>query len=94
MTTATLILTGGWVGATSGGGGGSGSWDTASTEPTAAPGDNATYGEILAWLYALSRNKIIQTSTAQILYNSADTNTIATSAQSADNNSFYRDKWQ
>lgn len=69
-------------------------WAYANVEPTSVPASTASVGAILGWLFALAKNKIIQTSTAQILYNDDDTNTIATSAQSADNNSFYRDKWR
>ncbi len=69
-------------------------WAYANVEPTSVPASTASMGSILGWLFALAKNKIIQTSTAQILYNDDDTNTIATSAQSADNNSFYRDKWR
>ena len=69
-------------------------WAYANVEPTSVPSSTASMGAILGWLFALAKNKIIQTSTAQILYNDDDTNTIATSAQSADNNSFYRDKWR
>lgn len=69
-------------------------WSYANTEPTSVPSATSSMAAILGWLFALARNKIIQTSTAQILYNDTDTNTIGTSAQSADNSSYYRDKWQ
>lgn len=72
----------------------SGVWSHTASEPSSVPAANATMAAKLGWLFALARNKIIQTSTSQILYNDTDTNTIGTSAQSADNTSFYRDKWQ
>lgn len=69
-------------------------WAYTGAEPSSVPSANTTMLAKLGWLFALARNKIIQTSTSQILYNDTDTNTIGTSAQSADNTSFYRDKWQ
>lgn len=73
--------------------GASASWDTASSELTSAPSATATYAEILSWLYALSRNKITQTSLEQTLRNSDDTATIARSPQRADATTYIRERW-
>lgn len=62
-------------------------------EPAAAP----TYGaggsgfeEVLAWLLALSRNKITQTDTTTTLRNDADSATLSTSTVSSDGTTFTR----
>lgn len=51
--------------------------DAALTEPTAVPSATSTVREALAWLLALSANKIIQTTTTQTLRNRADNANIA-----------------
>lgn len=65
-------------------------------EPAAAPGfaDGATgVEELTAWLLALSRNKMTQTSTTTTLRNNADNASISTSATSDDGTTFTRAKW-
>jgi hypothetical protein len=59
-------------------------WAKAVTEPTTVPASTATALSILAWLLALSRNKITQTSTTQILKADDGSTTIATSTHSDD----------
>ena len=49
--------------------------------------------EKLAWLFALARNKITQTSASQELKNDTDTATIASADVSDNGSSFVRDKW-
>lgn len=68
-------------------------WAQANVEPTSVPAANASMAAILGWLFALARNKIMQTSTQQTLRNDSDTATIATSAQGADNITYVREKW-
>jgi hypothetical protein len=63
-------------------------------EPTAAPSFGAAgLEQVLAWLLALSRNKITQTATTSTLRNDADTTTISTSSVSDSGTTFTRDKW-
>ena len=65
-------------------------------EPTAKPGyaDGVTgVEEVLAWLLALSRNKITQTSTTTTLRNDADSGNITTSTVSDDGTTFTRGRW-
>lgn len=62
-------------------------------EPTAVPGfANGATGleELLAWLLAVSRNKITQTSTTTLVRNDADSGTIGTSTVSDDGTTFVR----
>lgn len=65
----------------------------AQAEPTSVPAANATPLEKLAWLAALARNKITQTSTTQTLRNNADSGDIATSTVSDDGATATRGKW-
>ena len=68
-------------------------YPVAIVEPTAAPAYNAgTAGveEVRAWLLALSRNKITQTSTTTTVRNDADSGTISTSTVSDDGSTFTR----
>lgn len=53
-------------------------------EPAAAPSWTSTIAEWFAWLGALSRNKITQTSSTQAIRNDADAGNIATAAVSDD----------
>jgi hypothetical protein len=62
-------------------------------EPTAVPGfSNGVTGfeEALAWLIAMARNKMTQTSTTTILRNDADSGTLGTSTVSDDGTTFTR----
>lgn len=62
-------------------------------EPSGVPAfgaGGAGLEEVLAWLLALSRNKITQTSTTTTLRNDADSSTIATSTVSDDGTTFTR----
>jgi len=65
-------------------------------EPTAAP----TYGaggsgveEVLAWLLALNRNKLTQTSSLTTLRNDADSGNVGTSSISDDGTTLTRGEW-
>lgn len=65
-------------------------------EPTAKPGfaDGVTgIEEAIAWLQALSRNKITQTATTTTLRNDADSGNITTSTVSDDGTTFTRGEW-
>jgi hypothetical protein len=67
-------------------------------EPMAEPTDPfiwaaANLRYILPWLGALSRNKIITTSTLETLRNDADNADIATSTTSDDGTEFVREEW-
>ena len=59
-------------------------WAQAATEPSAPPAVTATMVQTLSWLLALSRNKLTQTATTQLVRNDADNATIATSTVSDD----------
>lgn len=59
-------------------------WDEAMTEISAPPAVTASYRDALRWMFALSRNKITQTATTQLLRNDADAATIGTSTVSDD----------
>lgn len=65
----------------------------AQAEPSAVPAANATPLEKIAWLAALARNKVTQTSTVQSLRNDADSGNIATAAVSDDGTTFTRGEW-
>ena len=62
-------------------------------EPSAVPAAISSMEEKLAWLFALARNKITQTSASQELKNDTDTATIASADVSDNGSSFVRDKW-
>lgn len=62
-------------------------------EPTAPPAVTGTLRAALAWLLALSRNKITQTGTTSVLRNDADGANIATSTVSDDGTTFTRGEW-
>ena len=59
-------------------------WDEAMTEIAAVPAVTASYRDALRWMFALSRNKITQTATTQLLRNDADSATLGTSTVSDD----------
>lgn len=64
------------------------------TEPSAVfAWGTATVGNVLAWLGALSRNKMIQTDTTSTLRNDADSADIAESAIADDGTAFTRSEW-
>lgn len=56
----------------------------ACTEPSAAVAASPTLIAAISWLLTLSRNKITQTATTQLIRNDADSGTIATSTVSDD----------
>lgn len=62
-------------------------------EPTAPPAVTGTLRAALAWLLALSRNKITQTGTTSVLRNDADGANIASSTVSDDGTTFTRGEW-
>ncbi len=62
-------------------------------EPTAPPAVTGTLRAVLAWLLALSRNKITQTGTTSVLRNDADGANIASSTVSDDGTTFTRGEW-
>jgi hypothetical protein len=57
---------------------------TANAEPTTPPASNAALSAKIAWLFALAKNKITQTSTTQLLKANDGTTTIGTSTVSDD----------
>jgi hypothetical protein len=63
-------------------------------EPTGVPLATASIKDKLGWLFALSRNKITQTSTTTLLRNDADNGTIGTSSVSDDGTTFIRGEYQ
>lgn len=65
-------------------------WDEAMTELSAVPGVTASLRDALRWLFALSRNKLTQTSTATTLRNDADSATIGASTVSDNGTTFTR----
>lgn len=68
-------------------------WDEAMTEIAAVPAVTASYRDALRWMFALTRNKITQTSTTQALRNDADLASIATAAVSDDGTTAIRGEW-
>lgn len=65
-------------------------------EPTGVPAygaGGAGLEEILAWIMALQRNKLTQTSTTSTLRNDADSATIATSTIADDGTTLTRGEW-
>lgn len=65
-------------------------WDEAMTELSAVPGVTASLRDAIRWLFLLSRNKITQTATTQLLRNDADAATVGTSTLSDDGTTFIR----
>lgn len=62
-------------------------------ELAAVPAATSTLKDKINWLFALSRNKITETSTTQTLRNDADGANIATAAISDDATTFTRAEW-
>lgn len=65
-------------------------WDEAMTELAAVPAVTASFRDAMRWLFLLSRNKITQTATTQLLRNDADSGTVGTSTLSDDGTTFVR----
>lgn len=65
-------------------------WAKAMAELGAVPGVTASTLDALQWLFLLSRNKVTQTATTQLLRNDADSATIGTSTVSDDGTTFVR----
>lgn len=68
-------------------------WDEAMTETSGAPAVTASFREAIKWLFALSRNKILQTATLTTLRNDADGADLATSAVTDDATTYTRNEW-
>ena len=68
-------------------------WDEAMTETTGAPAITGTFRDAIKWLFALSRNKITQTSTTTTLRNDADAADLSTSTVSDDATTYTRGEW-
>jgi hypothetical protein len=63
-------------------------------EPASVPDfSTGTIRTAIAWLLALGRNKITQTSTTQTLRNNADSGNLATAAHSDDGTTYTRGRW-
>ena len=62
-------------------------------EPSAVPNATSSIKDKLNWLFALARNKIIQSSTQQRLRNDADSGNIAQSTVSDDGSEAIRNEW-
>jgi hypothetical protein len=66
---------------------------SAQSEPVAVPAANATPLQKIAWIAALARNKVLQTSTTQTLRNDADSGNIGSASVSDDGSTFTRGEW-
>jgi hypothetical protein len=62
-------------------------------EPTVAPAATSSLKDKVNWLFALARNRLLQTDSAQTLRNDADSADIATATVSDDGTTAVRDKW-
>ena len=62
-------------------------------EPAAAPAANASLSDKIDWVFALARNKVLQTADTQTLRNDADDGDIATAAVSDDGTTTTRSEW-
>lgn len=62
-------------------------------EPVSVPAATASLKDKINWLFALGRNKITQTSSAQAVRNDADSGTIGTAGVSDDGSTFTREEW-
>lgn len=62
-------------------------------EPASVPSATATIKDKIGWMQALSRNKVTQTSTTQVLRNDADGSNISSSTVSDDGTTFIRGKF-
>lgn len=68
-------------------------WAKAMTEIGAVPAVTASTLDAIRWMFALSRNKITQTATTQLLRNDADAATLGTSTVSDDGTTAIRGKF-
>lgn len=68
-------------------------WDEAMTETTGAPAVTASFREALKWMFALSRNKFLQTATLATLRNDADGGDLATRVVADDATTYTADEW-
>jgi hypothetical protein len=68
-------------------------WGKTMTELAAVPVVTASTLSALQWMFLLTRNKITQTSTTQLLRNDADSATIGTSTVSDDGTTFIRNEF-
>lgn len=68
-------------------------WDEAMVETTGAPVITGTFRAALEWMFALSRNRILQTATTTTLRDDADAADLATSTVSDDATTFVRGEW-
>ena len=68
-------------------------FDEAMTETAGPPAVTASFRDAWRWMFALSRNKITQTSTTMLLRNNADAATLGTSTVSDDNTTAIRGKF-
>ena len=67
--------------------------DDAMVETTGAPPITGTFRAFFEWLFALSRNEIVQTAGQSALRNDADTTDLSTSAVSDASSIYNRGKW-
>ena len=65
-------------------------WAKAMTELTSVPGVSGTVLQALSWVFEVSRNKITQTSTTQLVKKDDGTTTLGTSTVSDDGTTFTR----
>lgn len=68
-------------------------WDEAMTESAGVPAVTASFRDALKWMFALTRNKLTQTTTTQTLRNDADSGDIATAAVSDNGTTATRAEW-
>jgi len=68
-------------------------WDEAMVEASAVPAVTGTFRAAMQWLFALSRNKLTQTSTTTSLRNDADGADIGASTVSDDATTYTRGEW-
>lgn len=66
----------------------------ADLEVTDVPPATSTMKQRIGWLFALARNKVLQTATTQTLRNDGDTDDIATAGHSDDGTTYTRNEWQ
>lgn len=62
-------------------------------EPGSIPAATATLKDKIGWMQAVSRNKVTQTATTQVVRNDGDSGNIASSAVSDDGTTFIRGKY-
>ncbi len=68
-------------------------WAKAGADPTSVPAVTGTMQAKIDWLTAMSRQKVTQTATTQVVRNDGDTGTIGTAAVSDDGTTFTRGKF-